>query len=185
MQIGGSANNTVAGNTIAFSEADGVVILEDSNFPNADDNLLSGNSIFSNGRLGINLGNDGVTVNDADNPNTGQVDPDSDTGPNELQNFPVLSSAKTGKKGTTITGKLNGTPNKTFTLQFFSNPSGGDEGQKPIGQVGVTTDASGNAFFSFKPDQKVSKGKITATARDSAILNTSEFSAARKVVSKR
>jgi CSLREA domain-containing protein len=185
VQIAGSANNTVSGNTIAFSEADGIAILEDSRFTNGDGNILSGNSIFSNGELGIDLANNGVTANDADNPNTGQVDPDSDTGPNELQNFPVLSSAKTTKKGTTIAGTLNSTPNKSFIVQFFSNASGGDEGQKPIGQVGVTTDASGNTSFTFKPAQKVSKGKITATAIDSASKNTSEFSAAKKVVRKR
>jgi hypothetical protein len=184
-----SANNTVSFNTIAFNGTTGVTIVE-QNAPNfkvirATGNSLTGNSIFSNGDLGIDLGDDGVTQNDPDNPNTTQVDPDSDTGANDLQNFPVLSSAKTGKKGTTITGKFNSTPNKNFVLQFFSNPSGGDEGQKFIGGTSVTTDASGDATFSFKPAQKVSKGKITATARDSSSLNTSEFSAARKVVSKR
>ena len=71
-------------------------------------------------------------------------------------------------------------------MQFFSNASEGDEGQKPIGQVGVSTDSSGNASFTFKPAQKVGKGqRITATATDSSALNTSEFSAAKKVVRKR
>jgi trimeric autotransporter adhesin len=177
VQIAGSADNTVSGNTLAFNSADGVVILESVNSNNGDGNLLAGNSIFSNGALGIDLANNGVTAND---------DKDPDTGPNDLQNFPVLSSAKTSKKkGTTITGTLNSTPNTSFLVQFFSNPSGSDEGQKPIGQTGVTTDASGNASFTFKPAQKVSKGNITATAIDSAAKNTSELSAAKKVARKR
>jgi len=173
--IAGSANNTVSGNTLAFNSADGVVILESFNSNNGDGDLLAGNSIFSNGDLGIDLGNNGVTAND---------DKDPDTGPNDLQNFPVLTSAKTSRKGIIITGKLNSTPNKSFLVQFFSNASG-NEGQKFIGQTGVITDTSGNASFSFKPAQKVSKGNITATAIDSAAKNTSELSAPKKVARKR
>ncbi|HTP09921.1 MAG TPA: CSLREA domain-containing protein, partial [Anaerolineae bacterium] len=44
-------------------------------------NTLSHNSLYNNGALGIDLGTDGVTANDAG---------DLDTGPNNLQNFPVL-----------------------------------------------------------------------------------------------
>jgi hypothetical protein len=69
-------------------------------------------------------------------------------------------------------------------MQFFSNASG-NEGQRFIGQVSLTTDTNGNASFTFKPAQKVRKGKITATATETASKNTSEFSAAKKVVRKR
>ena len=175
-----SPNNAVEGNTIAFNGRNGVQI--DSALVNSVGNLVSGNSIFSNGELGIDLQGDGVTKNDGDDPNTSNPDPDKDAGPNNFQNFPVISSAKTTKKGTTITGTLNSTPNTSFRVQFFSNASG-DEGQKFLGETGVRTDASGNASFTFKPAQKVSKGqKITATTIDTSALNTSEFSAAKKVV---
>ena len=73
------------------------------------------NFIFSNGELGINLA--GITANDPDDP---------DTGPNNLQNFPMIASAKTGALKTTINARLNSTPNRTFRVQFFSNPAGGD-----------------------------------------------------------
>ena len=170
MDIRISPNNTVSGNTIAFNGGDGVTITLSST-----GNLLAGNSIFSNVEQGIDLDGNGVTHNDS---------LDTDSGPNNLQNFPVLTSAKTSKKGTIITGKLNSTPNKSFLVQFFSNASV-DEGQKFIGFAPVTTDASGNVTFTFKPTQKVSKGKITATAIDTSAKNTSEFSAAKKVARKR
>ena len=142
---------------------------------------ILGNAIFSNSQLGIDIGVNGRTVNDGDDLSTPQVDPDSDTGANNLQNFPVLTSAKTVSGKTTINGKLNSNPNKAFTVQFFSNPSGTDEGRTPIGQKSVTTGASGNASFTFSPASKVAAGQtVTATATD-ASGNTSEFSAPRTV----
>ena len=55
---------------------------------------------------------------------------DTDTGPNNLQNKPVLSSTRKGATGTTtVRGTLNSAPGKTFNVQFFSNPEGG--GQEP------------------------------------------------------
>jgi parallel beta-helix repeat protein len=170
MEIPFSTNNTVSANTIAFNRGDGVEITK-----SATGNLLAGNSIFSNVEEGIDLNDDGVTLNDS---------LDTDIGPNTLQNKPLLTSARTSRKATTIKGKLNSTPNKTFLVQFFSNASG-DEGQRVIGQTGLTTDPSGNASFTFNPALKVRKGKITATATETASKNTSEFSAAKKVVRKR
>jgi hypothetical protein len=88
-----------------------------------------------------------------------------DSGPKGLQNKPVITSAKNTSGATTVKANLNCTPAKTFTVQFFSNPSG-EEGKKYIGQKLVTTDASGNASFTFKPASKVAAGQmITATAR--------------------
>jgi titin len=100
-----------------------------------------------------------------------------------LQDKPVLSSAKTSATSTTVRGKLNSTPNKTFKIQFFSNPSGTEEGKKFLGQKSVSTDASGNATFSFSPAQKVGVQRtVTATTTNPA-GSTSEFSAPRTVAS--
>src|SRR5439155_23562524 len=78
-------------------------------------NSILGNSIFANGGLGINLGDhDGVTENDL-------VPGDPDTGANNLQNFPVLTSAVTVGTTTTITGTFNSTPNHNFRIEFFTN----------------------------------------------------------------
>ena len=142
-------------------------------------NAILSNAIFSNGgasttNLGIDLlGNDGVTPNDEDDP---------DTGPNNLQNFPVITSAKAMRK-TTIKGTLNSTPDTAFTVQLFINsgpdPSGYGEGQRLLGQRTVTTDTDGNASFSLR-SRRVG-GYVTATATNDATDDTSEFSAARKV----
>jgi CSLREA domain-containing protein len=180
-------NGTPAGsNTIAFNNLDGIEV----DFPDsATGNKISRNSIFSNGGLGIDLitgsetdDTNVPTPNDGDNPNTPQVDPDSDTGPNNLQNKPVLSSAKNTSTGSTIAGKLNSTASKTFKIEFFSNPSGTDEGKTFIGQRSVTTDASGNVSFTFSPANKVPAGQnITATATKTSTGDTSEFSAPKTV----
>jgi hypothetical protein len=74
---------------------------------------------------------------------------------------------------------MNHTPSPS--VQFFSNPAGGDEDKKLIGKKRVATAGSGNVSFAFSPAQKVAVGSVTATATDSA-GNISEFSAPRRVV---
>jgi CSLREA domain-containing protein len=165
-QLGGAP-----GNTIAFNGEDGVRI--NSGVGNA----IVSNSIFSNGGLGINLvggteSASGATANDKG---------DADTGANDLQNKPVLSSAKKSASGkTTIKGTLNSGSNKPYYLQFFSNPKGTNECKKLLFSRYVTTDGSGNVSFAFSTKKKVGLGQnITATATS---VDTSECSAAKKVV---
>ena len=150
--LGGSEAG--AGNTIAFNGGNGVTVIGLSTR-----RAISGNSIFSNGGIGIdltlNLPPDGPTPNDPG---------DLDQGPNNLQNFPDLSSSI-----------LNSTASTTFRLEFFSNdgcdPSGFGEGRKFLGFLDVTTDETGDAIFEFQ-----GKGSfLTATATDPD-GNTSEFS---------
>jgi hypothetical protein len=87
----------------------------------------------------------------------------------------VLSSAKISKRGTNVAGQLDSTPNSTFTLQFFSNPSGTDEGRTFLGEKSVTTDASASVSFTFKTKKKAGKGQnITATATNDATGDTSD-----------
>ena len=190
VEITGSSNNSLENNTIAFNGGDGVKVSDAAGSRlTVGANSIFSNSMFSNGGLGIDLvggteNTAGVTANDGDNPSTPQPDPDSDSGPNGLQNKPVLSSAKTVSGKTTIVGKLNSSPQQTYTIQFFSNPSG-NEGKKLIGQKSVTTDASGNRTFTFSPATAVSVGQtVTATATNtSSSGDTSEFSAPKTVAS--
>jgi len=59
---------------------------------------IKGNSIFSNGGLGIDLGVNGVTLND---------DGDVDSGVNDLQNFPVITQVTRGANFTNFSGRLD------------------------------------------------------------------------------
>jgi hypothetical protein len=174
--IADGSNNTVSGNTIAFNGRDGVNINEGGNLDiNTTGNSVLRNSIFSNGELGIDLDLDGPNPNDLG---------DGDTGANNRQNTPVITSAKTVSGTTTIKGKLNSTANRTYTIQLFSNPSGTNEGKKFIGQMSITTDGSGNRSFTFSPATSVAVGQtITATATRASTHDTSEFSGPKKVAS--
>jgi hypothetical protein len=174
-------DGTAAGsNTVAFNAKDGVIVGSDSL-----DNRFSRNSIFSNGGLGIDLLGPGEnSTTDVATPN----DPgDADEGPNGLQNTPVISSAKNSSTKATITGKLSSAPDTLYRVQFYSNPSG-NEGKKFLGLKLVSTDASGNASFTFTPSSKVAAGQtVTATAQGEFLeltsVGTSEFSAPKKVAS--
>ena len=176
-----SSNNLIggtsvgAGNRLAFSQGlySGMRIRGGS----TNDAIL-GNAIFSNGRLGIDLGTYGV------NPN---VPCNTTSGDNMLQNYPVLTQAVSGN-GTGVRGTLNSRPNRTFLLQFFANSacdstSSNGEGQIYLGQMSVVTSNDCNtSFVAALPDSVPVGYVVTATATDSA-NNTSEFSTCVTVAS--
>lgn len=166
-----ASDNTVggtepgAGNIIANSSWVGIAV-----FPEAGTgNRILGNSIFDNAQLGIELNRDGVTLNDED---------DSDTGPNNLQNFPTLIAAAASSSGAVIEAELVSAPDSAFLVDFFSNlacdEEGHGEGRTPLGGVTLSTDATG--MGSIVADFSTISGTVlTATATD-ADGNTSEFS---------
>ena len=169
----GTANNTIGGtadgeaNTIAFNTKAGIG-LEKLNTDTG--NTFSANSIYSNTTLGIDLGESGVPLQD--NSGVAQI------GPNDLENYPVLSTAVASNASTTITGSLTSLPDRTFTIEFFASPiadhSGYGEGQTFIGSTTVTTDSSGSAKFTFVTPSSVGGQMLSATATDQS-GNTSEF----------
>jgi CSLREA domain-containing protein len=171
------------GNVITNNTGCGVNLLATA----STGNLIGHNSIFANGGLGIDLGNDGVTPNDAldadpvPSPSPGPTP----VAPNNYQNFPVLASAVT-ENDTTINGSLDSRPETEFVIEFFysdaKDPSGNGEGQVFLDTWTVTTDANGHYdLVDFNPNTPVPAGKwITATATDPD-GNTSEFSNAVQV----
>lgn len=165
--IGGSGGK----NVIAYNTGRGV-LLEPG--PANIDNLITGNSIFKNGSLGIDLGANGLTANDLD---------DLDSGVNHLLNFPVLSSASSSNGQISISGTLNSTTNSNFTIHFYSNsecdPLGQGEGQTFLGSIPVTT-VGNNVSFTASFQVNVAVKIVTATATNST-LSTSEFSACKPV----
>jgi len=182
VRISSAVNTTVggvapgAGNVIAFngrSEQIGVNGIELIGDTNTNNNSIRGNSIYANGRLGIDINPSGVTPNDAG---------DVDGGPNNRQNFPLITSVVSAAGQTTITGTINSTPNTTFALDFYANAvcdaSGNGEGAKPfaLNPAPVTTDANGNGSFNIIVPTSLPVGRVlTATATD-PMGNTSEFS---------
>jgi titin len=166
--IGGTVAG--AGNTIAYNVGNGVAVGQDPN-DRLDGVAVNNNVIFANVQLGIDLIDDGPTPNTLGGPHAG---------PNELQNFPVLTAATTDGTTVTIQGTLNSMPNATFRLEFYANPardpSGYGQGQTALGALTVTTDARGNASFVARFTAKLLAGQfVSATATD-ANGDTSEFS---------
>ena len=173
----GASNNTLGGtaasarNVIAFNADSGVDVITGTG------NAFLGNSIHSNTSPGIDLNDDGVTINDLGDP---------DGGANALQNFPVLTSAVTNAATQImIAGTLNSTASTSLRIEFFSNtaadPTGYGEGRTYLGFVNVTTDGIGNASFSTTLAGNVAVGaSISATATRangafSSFFETSEF----------
>lgn len=163
--IGGAAKG--AGNRIAYNGTAGITVY---NLNTALDNTFSRNSIYANA-LGIDLGADGIPPNDIGIP------ADEDTGPNNLQNSPIIMKAIATTK--TIKVYLDSTVNTTYTIELFSAPacdgSGSAQGKTFLGASKITTDQYGDATKSivvtktFKPNQ----GTV-GTATD-PFGNTSEF----------
>ena len=173
--IGGSAGNA---NTITLNGGDGVTVLSGIH------NSILTNTITGNGGLGIDLRNTaagvGVTANDG---------ADADSGGNELQNFPILTSALVeSPTEIRIIGKLVSVPGVRHEIEFFSNstadPSGNGEGQTYLGSVTLTTDSGGEANINTLLTASVPVGSfISATATNYYTIiifpvrgSTSEFS---------
>jgi hypothetical protein len=169
-RIGGAGSGE--GNLIAHNMADAIAV-NSSAGTGPTGVTASRNAIFANGELGINLatGFTGypatVSLNDAG---------DLDSGPNNLQNFPVLLSAVDNGIQTTVTGTIEMQQPALATIEIFSNdtldPSGFGEGQS---FVATATPSATGQFTATLPAGLGSK-YLTATATDGA-GNTSEFSA--------
>ncbi|MBA2714581.1 MAG: hypothetical protein H0U55_13625 [Rubrobacteraceae bacterium] len=165
---GDATSNAIVRNTIALNGGDGVRVRGALSMGNQ----IRSNSIFGNTGLGIDLDPGGPTPND---PN------DADTGPNGLQNFPLLTSASSSGGGTNIQGSFDGFPNDTVIVQFFAGPaadsSGFGEGKKYLGQTTATTDDNGDVGFGVSVPSATAAGQVVS-ATASTMGGTSEFSAA-------
>ena len=168
--IGGTAAG--AGNTIAYNGWDGIRLSG-----TGTGNAFLGNSLYGNVEQAIDIGAQGVTLNDADDP---------DSGGNTLQNFPRLTLARTnGTNQLTLNGTLDSSANTWFRIEFFASTaqdgSGYGEGQTYLGSALVQTDGSGDATISTTLTANVAAGSfISATATqtnagETAHTNTSEM----------
>ena len=170
--VGGVASG--AGNRVAFNRGDGVRASAEAGPGNA----IFANAIFGNRGLGINLQPAGEPPHTV-TPN----DPlDADTGPNDLQNFPLLTNAAFSGVMVMVRGTLNTKPDRSVSIDFYANtrtePSGPAEGELYLGFTTCNTDSQGRGSFLFTVSGMVSNQSITATATDLDTGDTSEFSAA-------
>jgi hypothetical protein len=166
-----SAKTTIGGpkakdqNVIAGNIGDGVEV------NGAKGVSILGNAIFDNGEEAIDLGGDGPTLNDV-----GSV-PDSDNGPNHLQNFPDLIGGN--EQEDKIYGSLDSTPRADFRIEFFLSPGTGDA-QEYLGAKKITTNDSGHRNFVFSASTNLPTGQfVTATAtrlNGGDVTDTSELS---------
>ena len=162
------AFNTIDGHGPAISVASGV------------SNRISENSIYLNigtlSSLGIDLGADGPDANDPC---------DSDSGPNNRQNSPVITYATRATTnsacplcGTRAAGTLVGQANTQYRIELFTNAAGSStpgQSQGYLGFVDTTTDASCNASWVVQAGLGA-LGNVVATAT-SPTGDTSEISA--------
>jgi hypothetical protein len=155
LSIGAGIGNSIGGTPNAIAHNGGAGVFLESN---SAGNPINRNAIFSNGGLGIDLAPLGVNSND---------ECDTDAGPNNGQNFPVLASAADYLGNLTIQGALGSVVSNTFTVEFFSNavcdPAGYGEGATYLGSVDVAVDADCRGPFQFTVPTP-SDAWITATA---------------------
>jgi len=173
--IGGQ--NPGEGNTIAGHDSTGVLMMFSPGVPARNHVRVSGNSIYNNAEIGIDL-----MPNTWDFGSTSNDPMDADLGANGLQNFPEILSATSIGSMTSVEGTLQSMANQQFTIEFFSSTecdaSGFGQGQVYLGSTSVTTDGSGDGVFSAQLPSDVPVGSVvTATATRELTGDTSEFSA--------
>ena len=164
--IGGMNNGD--GNLISGNLGAGVVVAS------GQYNRILSNSIYLNGELGIDLNEDGLTVNDMN---------DFDSGQNNLQNYPGITSVAIDLNGDLVIA-YNVDSDETSSvypllIQFFISDGAG-EGKTLLGNDTYTaTDHQGgtkSVNLGSASDLGFTTGEsVVATATD-AEGNTSEFS---------
>ena len=161
----GGGDTGALGNIIAFNDQNGVTVTGNTSQRNG---ILS-NSVFSNDGLGIDLGCNGVTPNDAG---------DTDTGPNALQNFPTFTAFNIVQQFAQTQVTVTGLPNTPVTIQFYSNSacgiSGYGEGENLLATVRTNTGATGGVILTIS--NLFTAGQILTAVVTDGTSNTSEFS---------
>lgn len=132
--IGGTTAGT--GNLIAWQKAGAGISIVGT----AGGVSVLGNAVHDNAGLGIDLGAEGVS---------GNREADTDGGPNNLLNYPVLGSATSAAGVTRLVGDVTGAAGTTLRIEFFASdqadPLGFGEGAVFLGSTRVTVGANGLA----------------------------------------
>jgi len=148
--LSNTSNSMTRKNAIFSNASDGIAIVGNNSSVN---NTMIENSIYENAGLGINLRtstSDKVTYND-----TGDTDSTAaDDGPNDLQNFPILTKAIYVNPNLTLYGGFQSRNDKYYRLDFYSSdtsdPSGFGEGKNHF-HTATYNGANGVYNFSSTP----------------------------------
>jgi hypothetical protein len=157
-----SSGNFISENVIGFNGGDGIAIVGP-----VVGNDVAINYFNQNGGLAIDLGDNGRTPNDVN---------DVDTGSNELQNFPVLTSVTpvAGGGGLTVQGTINTKPNTDIDIALYYSTTANGEGQVLATHFPVRTDGSGNATFTQLLDTAAATDWVTASATELLVLDNDQ-----------
>ena len=168
------SNLQVIGNTIRNNTRNGIYL------PNSTRAAIISNRIYANSLIGIDLGENGVTTNDAG---------DGDGGANDLLNFPVLSNIRASGSNQLLYNFSLNVPAAAsgYRVEFFANsaadPTGFGEGERYLGHVDIAHAGGVRTFTgTLNTLQPIAFGDIisaTTTRRTAggAWDITSEFSA--------
>ncbi|MPM67433.1 hypothetical protein SDC9_114355 [bioreactor metagenome] len=158
-QIGGDGT----GNVIAYQDSCGIAVKDNSTLFNT----ISGNSVYENSLMGIDIFPEGPNTNDAG---------DSDNGPNELMNYPVISHAayNSADDMVWVYGTLDTETPENAVIELFTaipdSTVNHGEGEKYLGRT--TCDASGNWMFF---GSGITDGMLITATATSVSGSTSEF----------
>jgi parallel beta-helix repeat protein len=157
--IGLALDGSGTGNVIAYNSYDGIILYSSNTIGDS----IRGNSIFSNGSPGIDL----VPVSPG-------------VGPNDLENYPVLTLAAVFTNSMVIAGTMSSAPGRNIIIDIYCNASrdasGYGQGKTYVGSTIAQTDAAGSGSFSMPLAARLAGQYFAATATDSATGDTSEFS---------
>lgn len=168
--IGAPLTATWGGNMILYNDGPGVWISASG----GTGNRVLSNRISYNSGLAIDLAQAGPSANQSGNPASG---------PNNLQNHPLLTSAMRAAAGATtrVSGSLSSAPGTPYRIDVYWGGSscradGRGTAITALAPFQVTTGATGSVTFSLDLgiDASVPLGTLSATATDPA-GNTSEI----------
>jgi hypothetical protein len=166
--IGGTGANE--GNLIRGNGIYGVQVRDAS----TTNNSILRNRIYDNVALDIDLNDDGISANDAN---------DADAGPNDILNYPNITKARHSSGTLTVDYTLD-VPAGDYRIEFFKNPGGAHGSGNGGGESYASADSithSGSGLEIFSHVFPGSAGDIiTATATEElagpTYDSTSEFS---------
>jgi hypothetical protein len=159
--IGGTAADDA--NIIRYGASGGISLYNGSNIS------ILRNNIYSNSGLGIDLDFSGAAIND---PN------DSDTGSNDLLNFPTYDDYNESGGDTEVNYRLD-VPAGDYRIEFFSNaapdPSGNGEGEIYLGHHNITHPGGGEMSFSHVLSGVTGVTNLAMTNTERNVATTSGF----------